>query len=146
VEYPDFSDVDKEISIFANLDDELGETIREHRDRLNITQKELAEAAQLNEDTIQRIESGKVVCPTFETLIALIVALKLRYEYAEDILIKSGQLGIFHKRKKTKKELLYQRILLSEGKYTVIQINEMLIEEGMSPLTKGDAVKRSVRQ
>lgn len=49
------------------LTEELGNTIRGRRKTLGITQKHLAELAEVNTNTIIRIESGKIN-PTIEVV------------------------------------------------------------------------------
>lgn len=136
--YSDLFNINKTITVFEGLPESLGGTLKAHRRRRKLTQFQLAEYTLICTDTIGRIENEKIDEPNLETLIALMVGLKLEFKYSMDLLVKSGYIGFFLKAKKKKKYVIYQEILFYEGKYTVIELNEMLVKEGMKPLTKDE--------
>ena len=57
----------------------IGENIRRHRDKVHLTQKQLAERAGLKDTRISEIENGKGN-PTISTLIAIASALETSVE------------------------------------------------------------------
>lgn len=63
----------------------LGNRIREYRNQANMTQSELAEKAQINNNNLSRIERGEAV-PTLETIMRIVQALGVT---PNDILLES---------------------------------------------------------
>ena len=57
---------------------ELGKKLKEAREKLNLTQAEVAEKANINPNYYARVERGEEN-PTFETLQQIAKALKIKY-------------------------------------------------------------------
>ena len=63
----------------------LGKRVREYRNRANITQNELAEKAQIDNNNLSRIERGETT-PTLETVLKIANALNIT---PNDILLEN---------------------------------------------------------
>ena len=120
-----------------NLPKDLGLTIKSHRNRLRISREKLSELSLISVRTIERIENGKVEVPKFETLVALMVGMKLHYGYIEDIITKNGQIGFIYSPniRKKKESLVYTEILIKAQYMTIAECNELLIANGIAAIT-----------
>ncbi|MBR1444483.1 MAG: helix-turn-helix domain-containing protein [Firmicutes bacterium] len=122
-------------SVFAKLPKDLGSTIKLHRERLGIRQERLSELSKINQNTISRIERGNVKEPKFETLVAIMVGLRLHYSYVEDILGKSGYMSVLYPAYITNNEkyIVYKDILLQAQRLTIDECNAILTGNGIEP-------------
>ena len=134
----ELSDIDKRRKINQELPDSLGGTIKKHRKWKKMTQSQLAENTLLSADTISRIEKGEIYEPKLETVMAIIVGLKLDYWFSFDILSKCGYLLKFGVLQHIPKIIAYQKIIAFEGKYSVRDVNQMLEAQGIAALTLCD--------
>ena len=75
--------------------------------------------------------------PKFETLVALMVGMKLHYGYIEDIITKNGQIGFIYSPniRKKKESLVYTEILIKAQYMTIAECNELLIANGVAAIT-----------
>lgn len=134
----ELSDIDKRQKINQELPDSLGETIKKHRKWKNMNQSQLSENSLVSVNTISRIESGEMREPKLETVMAIIVGLKLDYWLSFDILSKSGYITKFWLLQDTLKIIAYQKIIAFEGKYSIFDVNQMLEAQGIAALTSSE--------
>ena len=129
-------DYEKIINLYSKLPKDLGSTIRAHRNKLKISQETLSELSKINQFTISRIESGIVKVPKFETLVAIMVGMNLHYVFIEDILGKSGYMGVLYPTNigNNKEYIVYLDILIKAQDLTIDECNNILKKNGIDPV------------
>ena len=130
------NDYEKMKSTIFNLPKSVGETIRKHRERLNIKREELSELSKISVSAISRLERDKIIEPKFETLVALMVGMNLHFAYIEDILSKSGHIGFLFPASTSNylKYMVYLDILVKAERITIDECNKILKENGIEPI------------
>ncbi len=109
----------------------LGDTLAFHMDRLGITKEELEERSQVSAKTIQHIRNRPDMKVSLSYVVALCVGLNLDPELSDDMVAKANlRFG------DSEKDTLYQLILRSMYNSTIVDCNEILVQEGYQPLTR----------
>lgn len=106
----------------------IGERVLEARKRLGLTQKQVAEATKLTQETVCRVERGKIEEPRAGVLVALAQALQVPIEYlatgravreTDTLALDSGArdlLRSYHKLSQAKRSLLCEIVkVLARG-------------------------------
>ena len=114
----------------------LGEAVKHHMKRCNVTSEALAECSGLGIATITKLRRGQKV--KLETILAFSVALELERTFMLDLMHKAGV--SFDSR--IPAHNMYLTILELLPNANVFQINDFLKEEGFTPWTQG----RELRQ
>ena len=110
----------------------VGETIRYHMSRLNMTVENLAERTGLGIRTIIGLRGNSGHAPKLETILAVVVGLGLEDMFCMDLLEKANLTHM------TKSETyqLYRLMISVKPDISVYQINEYLTHIGKKPWTK----------
>ena len=83
---------------------EIGKRIKESRNKLNITQKQLAELSKIDATSISRYENGAQI-PNLYTLIAIATSLEISLDYL--IFGKESDFKLLKKEKRNSKRIFY---------------------------------------
>ena len=110
----------------------VGETIRYHMARLDMTVEELAERTGLGIRTIIGLRGDSRHEPKLETLLAVVVGLGLDDLFCADLLEKANLTNMT----KSEEYQLYRFMVSIKPDISVFQINEYLIHIGKRPWTK----------
>lgn len=99
-------------------------------DLLQIPVKQLADRSLVGEKTIQRLRNDEEYPTSVQTVLALCVGLKLPLPEAEMFLGKTD----FKLNSMKNEGYVYQCVLAACAENTIYEINEMLKENGITPL------------
>lgn len=110
----------------------VGETIRYHMTRLDITVEELSERTGLGIRTIIGLRGDSRHEPKLETLLAVVVGLGLDDLFCADLLEKANLTNMT----KSEDYQLYRLMVSIKPDISVFQINEYLVHIGKKPWTK----------
>ena len=113
----------------------VGETIRYHMTRLDITVEQLSERTGLGVRTIIGLRGNTCHTPKLETLLAVVVGMGLEDMFCSDLLEKANLIHM------TKGETyqLYRLMVSVKPDISVYQINDYLVHIGKKPWTKDDS-------
>ncbi|APM39954.1 ImmA/IrrE family metallo-endopeptidase [Clostridium kluyveri] len=100
-----------------------------------MTEEELAEAAEMSEKTIQRLRNNEPDNVTIETVVQLCIGMKLPPMLSNCLLRVSGKSFMM-----TEQHLMYQFLLNSCYTKTIYECNDMLVSQDLKPLGKQNRV------
>ena len=132
-----FKNVEKVLKNLKETPKDLGGTIKYYRKMKKISQESLAENSFVSKSYIRKLESGDIYNINVNNLVLICLALKLEYECSLNIFYKAG-LGSFFTLSNII-SITYNRILMTEGKINIYEINDYLKELGLKPLIKSKA-------
>lgn len=117
------------------LSNTYGKTIANLRDLRGLTQEELKAMLSFSLRTLQRIEAEKCKpLPEINKILEICIVLKLPYEASVKLLGQCGLMSCLFRA--DAQSIVYNRILMLEGKKNTEEINAYLIKEGFDPLFK----------
>ena len=99
--------------------------------REDLTEEEIAERADVDVRTIQRLRTDEGQNPSMEIVIQLCVAMELPIDISEKLMEKSG-----HRFKTTRKDFIYHMLLRHFATGNLKAANKYLISQGLLPLGK----------
>ncbi len=118
----------------------VGETIRYHMNRLNITVESLSERTGLGIRTIIGLRSNSCHIPKLETILAMFVGMGLEDMFCMDLLEKANLTHMM----KSETYQLYHLMKSVKPDISVYQINEYLVSIGKKAWTKDTGKSESV--
>lgn len=100
-----------------------------------MTEEELAEAAEMSEKTIQRLRNDEPDNVTIETVVQLCIGMKLPPMLSNCLLRASGKSFMM-----TEQHLMYQFLLNSCYTKSIYECNDMLVSQDLKPLGRQNRV------
>lgn len=101
-----------------------------------MTEEELAEAAEISEKTIQRLRNDEPDNVTLETVVQLIIGLSLPPALS-DCLLRASRKDFMM----TEQHMMYRMLVLTCYPKTIYECNERLLAQGLKPLGRQNRAK-----
>lgn len=101
----------------------------------DMTEEELAEAADMSEKTIQRLRNTEQDNVTIETVVQLCIGMQISPALSNCLLRASGKSFMM-----TEQRVMYQFLLNSCHYKSIYECNDMLIEQKLKPLGRQNRI------
>lgn len=119
------------LGLRKRMNDSFADSLKTVVEWSDMTEEKIAEAADIEVRTLQRLKSDEDQNPTIETIIALCVAMTLPPFISRALLEKAG-----HTFKANTRDFMYGMIIDACYTQTLDECNKMLIDQGVKPIGK----------
>lgn len=119
------------LGLRKKMNDSFADSLKAVVEWSDMTEEKIAEAADIEVRTLQRLKSDEDQNPTIETIIALCVAMTLPPFISKALLEKSG-----HTLKANTRDFMYGMIIDACYTMTLEECNKMLIDQDVKPIGK----------